>query len=59
MTEQDLVLIRTALEKPTVTQAISAMENTLKELGYKSPEEVEAEVEELWYLKWMMIRLLI
>ena len=34
LTERDLVKIRTALEMPTLRQAIKAMEDALKELGY-------------------------
>lgn len=41
MNELDLVKIRTALEKETLTEAIEAMEETLKELGYEKTGEVE------------------
>lgn len=34
MTEYDLVKIRGALEKPSLLEAIQAMEMVLKELGY-------------------------
>ncbi len=34
MNEADLVEIRKAFEKPSITEAIKAMEVTLKELGF-------------------------
>jgi len=34
LNEHDLVEIRQALEKPTLTEAISAMEQVLMSLGY-------------------------
>ena len=34
MIEADLVKIRTALEKPSLVEAIEAMERVLEELGY-------------------------
>ncbi len=39
LTERDLVEIRTALEQPTLRQAIKMMEDTLKKLGYVNLNE--------------------
>jgi hypothetical protein len=45
MIEYDLVKIREALEKPSLLEAIQAMETVLKELGYTkqvlTPREVD------------------
>ena len=35
MIEADLVKIRTALEKPSLTEALVEMKRVLKELGYR------------------------
>jgi hypothetical protein len=41
MTEYDLVKIREALEKPSLLEAIQAMEMVLKDLGYTKQISLE------------------
>jgi hypothetical protein len=48
LNEYDLVRIRQALEKPSLTEAIDAVEKVITELGYlkPTPQELEQWAEE-------------
>jgi hypothetical protein len=59
LNESDLVKIRQAFEKDSLSEALRTMENTLDELGYKKTDRIFPDDKYLYHLEMPQPRILV